>query len=60
MLSVTATPKLRPYVGQSVGQIAKEEGKHPADAMLDIVVAGKLKVMFLRPATSGDAEMSGR
>ena len=53
-------PELAKYVGRIVGDIATEEDKHPADAMLDIAVAGNLKVMFRSGlATSGDAEMVG-
>jgi N-acyl-D-amino-acid deacylase len=53
-------PELKPYVGRKVGDIARESGKHPNDAMLDIAVAGGLKVEFRTgPATSGDEEKVG-
>ena len=53
-------PELQKYVGRLIADIAKEEDKHVTDAMLDIAVAGKLKVMFRSGlATSGDAEMVG-
>ncbi len=34
------------YEGFTLGEIAAREGKHPIDAMLDIAVAGDLKVGF--------------
>ena len=49
MLMVQGTPdhpELKHYVGRKLGEIAKEEGKHHIDAMLDIAVAGELKVLF--------------
>ena len=53
-------PELQKYVGRLIADIAKEEDKHVTDAMLDIAVAGQLKVMFRSGlATSGDAEMVG-
>jgi N-acyl-D-aspartate/D-glutamate deacylase len=53
-------PELQKYVGRRVGDIATEEGKHPNDAMLDVAVAGGLKVEFRTgPATSCDAEKVG-
>ena len=36
----------RPYVGRSLRDIAREQGRHPADAMLDIAVADKLETVF--------------
>jgi N-acyl-D-aspartate/D-glutamate deacylase len=54
------TPELQKYVGRLIADIAKDEDKHVADAMLDIAVAGKLRVLFRSGlATSGDAEMVG-
>ncbi len=40
-------PELEKYVGRTLGEIAAGEGKHHIDAMLDIGVAGDLKVMYL-------------
>ena len=34
------------YEGFTIGEIAAREDKHPIDAMLDIAVAGELKVGF--------------
>ena len=34
------------YEGFTIGEIAAREGKHPIDAMLDVAVAGDLKVGF--------------
>jgi N-acyl-D-aspartate/D-glutamate deacylase len=40
-------PELDKYLGRTVGDIALDEGKHPIEAMLDIAVAGELKVVYL-------------
>ena len=37
------------YEGYTIGEIAAREGKHPIDAMLDVAVAGDLKVGFATP-----------
>ncbi|WP_007510936.1 N-acyl-D-amino-acid deacylase family protein [Pseudofrankia saprophytica] len=37
------------YEGFTVGEIAAREGKHPIDAMLDVAVAGELRVGFATP-----------
>ena len=62
-LTVATTPghpELEKYVGRKISDIAKEDGKHPNDAMLDIAVAGDLKVVFRTgAATSYDAEKVG-
>lgn len=39
-------PELEKYVGRTLGEIAASEGKHHIDVMLDIGVAGDLKVLF--------------
>ena len=39
-------PELAKYHGRTLGEIAKSEGKHHIDAMLDIGVAGGLKVLY--------------
>jgi len=53
-------PELEAYVGRLIGDIATEEGKHPTDAMLDIAVAGQLKVEFRSGLpTSGDPDKVG-
>jgi len=54
--SVNGQPELEKYVGKSLGQIAEEEGKHPIDIMLDLSVAGNLKVEFLGPNRGFNAE----
>jgi N-acyl-D-amino-acid deacylase len=40
------------YEGFTVGEIATREGKHPIDAMLDVAVAGELRVGFATPLLS--------
>ncbi|ONH61653.1 aminoacylase [Frankia sp. CcI49] len=37
------------YEGYTIGEIATREGKHPIDAMLDVAVAGELRVGFATP-----------
>ena len=37
------------YEGYTIGEIAAREGKHPIDAMLDVAVAGELRVGFATP-----------
>ncbi len=39
-------PELAHYVGRTLGEIAAVEGKHHIDVMLDIGIAGDLKVLF--------------
>jgi N-acyl-D-aspartate/D-glutamate deacylase len=51
-------PQLQPYVGQVLGDIARAEDKHPVDALLDLAVAGGLKVEFeAKNVTTSDAAM---
>jgi N-acyl-D-amino-acid deacylase len=53
-------PDLQKYVGRVIGDIAAEQAKHPTDAMLDIAVAGKLKVEFRTASiTSENADKVG-
>ena len=49
-------PELEKYVGKTVGQIAHEEHKHEIDVMLDLSVAGDLKVEFLGPNRGFDVD----
>jgi N-acyl-D-amino-acid deacylase len=53
---VNENPELEHYVGKSVGQIAEEEGKHQIDVMLDLSIAGDLKVEFLGPNRGFNAD----
>jgi N-acyl-D-amino-acid deacylase len=39
-------PELAKYHGRALGEIAKSEGKHHIEAMLDIGLAGDLKVLY--------------
>ena len=53
-------PELQRYIGRTVGEVAAERGTHPINAMLDIAVAGDLKVMFAGGwASSMDPEKVG-
>ncbi len=50
MATTTDKPELlEKYVGKTIGQIAKEENKDEIDVMLDLSIAGDLKVEFLGP-----------
>jgi N-acyl-D-amino-acid deacylase len=53
---VNDKPELEKYVGKSLGQIAQEEGKHQIDVMLDLSLAGDLKVEFLGPNKGFNAD----
>lgn len=46
IMDVAGEASLKQYVGRKVGDIAKEEGKHPTDVMVDISLAADLKVQF--------------
>jgi N-acyl-D-aspartate/D-glutamate deacylase len=51
-------PTLQRYVGRLVEDIAQEEGKHAIDVVLDLSVAGGLKVEFsAKNVTTNDAPM---
>jgi N-acyl-D-aspartate/D-glutamate deacylase len=45
-------PDLKKYENMTVGAIAKQEGKHPVDAMLDIACADGLNTEFYTPPTN--------
>ena len=49
---------LEHYVGKTLGQVAEEEGKEVVDAMLDLSVAGNLKVEFLQENRTESDEFS--
>jgi N-acyl-D-amino-acid deacylase len=49
-------PEIEKYVGKSLGQIAGEEGKHPADVMVDLSLATDLKAEFLQPEQQFNAD----
>jgi N-acyl-D-aspartate/D-glutamate deacylase len=53
---VENVPELEKYVGKSLGQIGAEENRHPIDVMLDLSIAGDLKVEFLGPNKGFNAE----
>ncbi len=53
---VNGVTELEKYVGKSLSQIGAEEDKHPIDVMLDLSVAGDLKVEFLGPNRGFNAD----
>jgi N-acyl-D-aspartate/D-glutamate deacylase len=54
--SVNGQPELEEYVGRSLGDIAKEQGKNPIEVMLDLSVQGDLNVEFLGPDRGNNAD----
>ena len=48
VITQTFTPRTKKYEGRVVADIAREEGKTPFDALLDIVCADNLLTMFTR------------
>ena len=54
VLETPGHPELERYIGQKVSEIAEEQGKDAVDVMLDLSVAGDLKVIF----RSGDVTSS--
>jgi N-acyl-D-amino-acid deacylase len=49
-------PELEKYVGKSLGQIGAEDNRHSIDVMLDLSIAGDLKVEFLGPNKGFNAD----
>jgi len=47
---------LKKYEGQSVGQIAETEHKHPIDAMLDLSVADDIRITWRGPVINSNVE----
>lgn len=54
--AVNGQDELEPYLGRSVGELAEEQGKHHIEVMLDLSLAGDLKVEFLGPNKGSNAE----
>lgn len=50
------TPETKKFEGRAVGEIAKEQGKQPWDALVDIVLADDLQTSFMPPPFGGDDE----
>lgn len=48
--------KNKPLQGKTIAQIAKEQGKHPVDALLDLAVEEDLKTEFAMPSFLNDNE----
>ncbi len=48
------------YEGKSIGSLAKSEGKHPVDFILDLALAENLDTMFTATLLNSDEEAVGR
>jgi N-acyl-D-amino-acid deacylase len=53
---VNDRPELEKYVGQSLGQIARDEARHPVEVMLDLSIGGDLKTEFRGVSFGHNAE----
>jgi N-acyl-D-aspartate/D-glutamate deacylase len=49
-------PKNQPLVGRSLASIAQEQGKHPLDAFLDLVLEEDLATVFMRDTGADPGE----
>jgi N-acyl-D-aspartate/D-glutamate deacylase len=56
IITQTFTPQTKKYEGRVVGDIAREEGKTPFDALLDIVCEDNLFTMFTRLPSAPSAD----
>ncbi len=54
--SVNRVPELQKYLGRSLKDIGIDEGRHPAEMMLDISLASDLKAEFLGPDKGSNAD----
>jgi N-acyl-D-aspartate/D-glutamate deacylase len=54
--SVNGNPELERYLGRSLRDIGADEGKHPAEVMLDISLESDLKAEFLGPDKGSNAD----
>jgi len=50
-------PKNKHLEGRSIGDIAREQGKTPFDAMLDLAISEGLRTAFMPPAVGGDTAL---
>jgi N-acyl-D-aspartate/D-glutamate deacylase len=56
IITQTFTPQTAKYEGRVVGEIARDEGKTPFDALLDIVCEDNLLTMFTRLPSAPSAD----
>jgi N-acyl-D-aspartate/D-glutamate deacylase len=54
--AVDRRPELQKYLGRTLKDIGLEEGRHPAEVMLDIGVQSDLKAEFLGPDKGSNAD----
>jgi N-acyl-D-amino-acid deacylase len=55
-----ADPAHAGYEGKSIGALAKSEGKHPVDFILDLALSENLDTMFTATLLNSDEEAVGR
>jgi len=56
VIEETFDPANAPYEGRSVGEVARERGQDPFDAMLDVVVTDRLRTGLRPPIPETDAD----
>lgn len=56
VITETFTPQTKKYEGRVVADIAREEGKSPFDALLDVVCDDSLRTMFTRLPSAPTAD----
>ena len=56
LIDETFSPANRSYEGRSVGSVAKETGKEPFDALVDVVLADNLRTGLRPPIGESDAD----
>ena len=59
-VALVADPAHAAYEGKSIGALARSEGKHPVDFILDLALAEDLDTMFTATVLNSDEEAVGR
>ncbi len=59
-VALVADPAHAAYEGKSIGALARSEGKHPVDFILDLALSEDLDTMFTATLLNSDEEAVGR